>query len=123
MLAKVYLLVACLDFVQREGEWEVMSLNSVAGKTCVWCVAATMAALTLLAATWTVIGSVGHWGHIHQRQNQYQARLHVAPIEGEWKLVGLDILEEKRLGGNGIDRIGHRELILLFVPTGRVGAP
>ena len=49
------------------------------------------------SATWTVIGSVGHWGHIHQRQNQYQARLHVAPIEGEWKLVGLDILEEKRL--------------------------
>jgi hypothetical protein len=43
------------------------------------------------------MGSVGHWGHIHQRQNQYQARLHVAPIEGEWKLVGLDILEEKRL--------------------------
>jgi hypothetical protein len=49
------------------------------------------------SATWTVIGSVGHWGHIHQRQNQYRARLHVAPIEGEWKLVGLDILEEKRL--------------------------
>ena len=79
MLAKVHLLVACLDFVQREGEWAVMSLNSVAGKTCVWCVAsttleekikgiksvagktcawcvaATMAALTLLAVTWTVI--------------------------------------------------------------------
>jgi hypothetical protein len=49
------------------------------------------------SATWTVMGSVGHWGHIHQRQNQYRARLHVAPIEGEWKLVGLDILEEKRL--------------------------
>jgi hypothetical protein len=49
------------------------------------------------SATWTVMGSVGHWGHIHQRQNQYQARLHIAPIEGEWKLVGLDILEEKRL--------------------------
>jgi len=48
-------------------------------------------------ATWTVMGSVGHWGHIHQRKNQYQARLHVAPIEGEWKLIGLDILEEKRL--------------------------
>jgi len=32
-----------------------MSLKSVAGKTCVWCVAATMVALTLLAVTWTVI--------------------------------------------------------------------
>jgi hypothetical protein len=58
--------------------------------------AASVGRLTA-SATWTVMGSVGHWGHIHQRQNQYQARLHVAPIEGEWKLVGLDILEEKRL--------------------------
>jgi hypothetical protein len=49
------------------------------------------------SATWKVTGSVGHWGHIHQRQNQYQATLHVAPVEGEWKLIGLDILEEKRL--------------------------
>ena len=32
-----------------------MSVKSVVGKTCVWCVAATMAALTLLAVTWTVI--------------------------------------------------------------------
>jgi len=32
-----------------------MSLISIAGKTCFWCVAATKAALTLLAVTWTVI--------------------------------------------------------------------
>ena len=32
-----------------------MSIKSVVGKTCIWCVAATMAALTLLAVTWTVI--------------------------------------------------------------------
>ena len=32
-----------------------MSLKSVVGKTCVWCVAIIMAALTLLAVTWTVI--------------------------------------------------------------------
>ena len=32
-----------------------MSLISIAGKTCFWCVAATTAALTLLAVTWTVI--------------------------------------------------------------------
>jgi hypothetical protein len=49
------------------------------------------------SATWKVTGSVGHWGHLHQRQNQYRAKLHVAPVEGEWKLVGLDILEEQRL--------------------------
>ena len=32
-----------------------MSLQSVTGKTCFWCVVATMAALTLLAVTWTAI--------------------------------------------------------------------
>jgi hypothetical protein len=32
-----------------------MSLKSAVGKTCVWCVAAAVAALTLLAVTWTVI--------------------------------------------------------------------
>lgn len=32
-----------------------MSLLPVVGKTCVLCVAAAMAALTLLAITWTVI--------------------------------------------------------------------
>ena len=32
-----------------------MSLKTAVGKTCVWCVAITVAALTLLAVTWTVI--------------------------------------------------------------------
>ena len=32
-----------------------MSIKSAVGKTCVWCVAIIMAALTLLAVTWTVI--------------------------------------------------------------------
>ncbi len=48
-------------------------------------------------ATWNVAGSVGHWGHIHQRINQYQAKLNILPIDGEWKLTGLDILLEERL--------------------------
>lgn len=48
-------------------------------------------------ATWNVGGSVGHWGHVHQRRNQYRAELGVAPVEGVWKLVGLEVLEEERL--------------------------
>jgi hypothetical protein len=48
-------------------------------------------------ATWKVSGSVGHWGHVHQRRNQYRAELRIAPIDGSWKLVGLEILEEERL--------------------------
>ncbi len=48
-------------------------------------------------ATWNVAGSVGHWGHIHQRRNRYRAELQVAPVDGAWKLVGVEILEEQRI--------------------------
>jgi hypothetical protein len=48
-------------------------------------------------ATWNVGGSVGHWGHVHQRRNQYRAELRVAPVAGTWKLADMEILEEERL--------------------------
>jgi hypothetical protein len=48
-------------------------------------------------ATWNVHGSVGHWGHVHQRSNRYQAELEIAPVDGSWKLTGLEILDEQRL--------------------------
>jgi len=51
----------------------------------------------LVEARWNVAGSVGHWGHIHQRTNAYHARLTLRDINGAWKLTGLDILEEERL--------------------------
>jgi hypothetical protein len=47
--------------------------------------------------TWNVGGSVGHWGHVHQRRNRYRAELRVAPLDGAWKLVDLQVLEEERL--------------------------
>jgi len=46
---------------------------------------------------WNVFGSVGHWGHVHQRTNGYQARLEISEIDGAWKLTGLEILQEERL--------------------------
>jgi hypothetical protein len=47
--------------------------------------------------TWIVAGSVGHWGHIHQRRNQYEAVLTVKPVDGAWKVTALDLLTERRL--------------------------
>jgi hypothetical protein len=47
--------------------------------------------------TWNVSGSVGHWGHIHQRINQYQARFVVRAIGGVWKITDLELLQERRL--------------------------
>jgi len=47
--------------------------------------------------TWQVMGSVGHWGHIHQRTNQYEARITVEVVDGRWKITGLELLEEIRV--------------------------
>jgi len=48
-------------------------------------------------AKWNVGGSVGHWGHVHQRRNQYDARLRIAPADGVWKLRELEVRDEQRL--------------------------
>jgi hypothetical protein len=47
--------------------------------------------------TWKVAGSVGHWGHVHQRQNRYEARLRIASVDGVWKMTELELLSEERI--------------------------
>ena len=47
--------------------------------------------------TWNVSGSVGHWGHIHTRTNQYEARFTVKSMDGAWKFTGLELLQEQRI--------------------------
>ena len=51
----------------------------------------------LFHAKWTAMGTVGHWGHIHMRKNQYEANITVEPVDGAWKITGLELLEEKRI--------------------------
>jgi hypothetical protein len=46
---------------------------------------------------WRVGGTVGHWGHIHRRTNQYRAIVNIIPVNGVWKMYDLDIIEEIRL--------------------------
>ncbi len=46
---------------------------------------------------WTVSGSVGHWGHIHQRTNRYRGEFTVQAVDGQWKLTAIDLLSEERL--------------------------
>ena len=48
-------------------------------------------------ATWNVAASVGHWGHIHQRRNQYTAELMVEPVDGLWKITSMELIGEERL--------------------------
>lgn len=57
-------------------------------------------------AQWTALGTVGHWGHLHQRINRYIAKVTVAAVPvgngktGEasaWKIVGLEVEQETRM--------------------------
>ncbi len=48
-------------------------------------------------AGWTALGTVGHWGHIHTRENQYEANISVEAVDGVWKITDLELLEEKRI--------------------------
>ena len=55
----------------------------------------------LFHAKWTAMGTVGHWGHIHIRKNQYEANITVEPVDGAWKITDLELLEEKRIDSYG----------------------
>jgi hypothetical protein len=48
-------------------------------------------------AQWSATGTVGHWGHVHTRQNLYDAILTIAVEDGNWKINRLEVLEEKRV--------------------------
>jgi hypothetical protein len=48
-------------------------------------------------AQWSATGTVGHWGHVHTRQNGYDAILTLAIVDHSWKITGIEVLEEKRV--------------------------
>ena len=47
-------------------------------------------------AVWTVGGSVNHFGHLHFRQNRYDATITIVPIEDTWKIRSMELLQETR---------------------------
>jgi hypothetical protein len=50
-----------------------------------------------LHGQWTALGTVGHWGHVHQRKNRYQAVVIIAAQDGTWKIVDLEVRDEQRV--------------------------
>lgn len=50
-----------------------------------------------IETSWTINGSVSHFGHMHYRQNRYRAIIWIAPNEGNWKIREMEIIEETRL--------------------------
>ncbi|MCP4787980.1 MAG: hypothetical protein GY903_16210 [Fuerstiella sp.] len=56
---------------------------------------------------WNVSGTVEHWGHIHERTNQFEADFRVASVGGNWKVTDIDIVDNRRLNFS----TGVRELL------------
>ena len=50
-----------------------------------------------LRSEWISAGSVGHWGHVHERINLYEANMTITVVDGAWKITALDIVEESRI--------------------------
>lgn len=51
-----------------------------------------------MRAIWNVTGTVEHWGHIHERTNEYQATFTIEPRHDAWKIVALDVTSESPKG-------------------------
>jgi hypothetical protein len=48
-------------------------------------------------AVWVVGGTVTHFGHRHFRQNRYDARVTLVPVEEIWKIRSIELFDEERL--------------------------
>jgi hypothetical protein len=49
-------------------------------------------------AKWNLLGTVEHWGHLHQRTSQFDAEFYVALVEGKWKITEMRSLNEEQIG-------------------------
>lgn len=49
--------------------------------------------------TWEVAGTVEHWGHVHERRNQFSAVLNIESLDGLWKITDMQIDSQKSLSG------------------------
>ncbi|MCE2883409.1 MAG: hypothetical protein LW806_00720 [Planctomycetaceae bacterium] len=52
-------------------------------------------------ATWQVDGRVTHWGHMHDRTNEYDGRFTVAVTPEGWRIHDAEITRQERVDGGG----------------------
>jgi hypothetical protein len=45
---------------------------------------------------WNLVGTIEHWGHIHQRTNQYDAEFLVQLKDDAWKITSMQVLDEEQ---------------------------
>jgi len=48
-------------------------------------------------AVWVVGGTVTHFGHRHFRQNRYDARVKLLPVDNTWKIHTIELFDEERI--------------------------
>lgn len=48
-------------------------------------------------ARWRVSGSVYHWGHVHRRTNEYDARYTISQRGDRWKITALETFGQRRI--------------------------
>ena len=42
---------------------------------------------------WELIGTVEHWGHIHERSNKYDAEFTVEMVDDDWKIIEMNVVD------------------------------
>ncbi len=52
---------------------------------------------------WRVKGAVVHWGHTHERTNEYRARYDVALRSSGWRIAAVETLSQKRIEDAGLE--------------------
>lgn len=57
----------------------------------------------LMRSRWQVHGLVYHWGHTHLRTNEYRAAHTVSRRGNNWRITGVDVLEQRRVVAPGDD--------------------
>lgn len=45
---------------------------------------------------WNLIGTIEHWGHIHKRTNEYDAKFQIKVIDDAWKITSMQVVNENQ---------------------------
>jgi hypothetical protein len=45
---------------------------------------------------WNLIGTIEHWGHIHERENQYDAKFKIQLRDDAWKITSMEVVDEEQ---------------------------
>ncbi len=56
-------------------------------------------------ARWQVDGRVTHWGHAHDRTNEYDGRFTVSAEQGGWRIHDAEITRQERIDRGGAETV------------------